>query len=54
MKYIKIIFGKLVLRKFIIKGEKCDFYKYEVDFLGFLVEREKIKIDPAKIKKILD
>ena len=53
IKYIKIILGKLAPRKLIIK-KKCDFYKYEIDFLGFIVEREGIKINFTKIKKILD
>ena len=54
VKYIKLIFGKLSPRKFIVKGEKSDFYKHEIDFLGFIIEREGIKIDPIKIQKILD
>ena len=54
VRHIKIILEKLAPRKLIVKGEKCDFYKYKVDFLGFMVEREGIKIDPTKIEKILD
>ena len=54
MKHIKIIFRKFILRKLIIKREKCDFYKYEIDFLGFVVGRKKIKINPTKIEKVLD
>ena len=33
MRYIKKILNKLFLKKFIIKREKCDFYKHEIDFL---------------------
>ena len=36
------------------KSEKCEFYKKEVDFLGFVVRINGIKIDPKKIQKILD
>ena len=54
MKYIKIILGKLAPRKLIVKGKKCDFYKYKIDFLGFIIGREGIKIDSTKIEKILD
>ena len=54
MKYVKIIFGKLLSQRLLIKGEKCDFYKREVDFLDFVVGRERIKINSIKIKKILD
>ena len=34
--------------------KKYDFYKYEIDFLSFLIKRKKIKINFIKIKKILD
>ena len=54
VKYIRIILGKLAPRKFIIKREKCDFHKHEIDFLGFMVRREGIRIDSIKIEKILD
>ena len=53
VKYIKIILGKLAPRKLMVK-KKCDFYKYKIDFLGFIIEREGIKINFIKIKKILD
>ena len=54
MKYIKIILGKLVPRKLIIKRKKYDFYKYKIDFLSFIIGRKRIKINSIKIKKILD
>ena len=54
VKYIKIIFRKLLLRKFMVKREKCDFYKYEIDFLGFIIKYKGIRINPTKIEKILD
>ena len=54
IKHIKIILGKLALRKLIVKREKCDFYKYKIDFLGFIIKRKGIKIDSIKIEKILD
>ena len=54
IKYIKIIFGKLAPRKLIVKREKCDFYKHEVDFLSFMIKHKGIKINFIKIEKILD
>ena len=53
VKYIKIVFRKLAPRKLMVK-KKCDFYKYKIDFLGFIVGREGIKINSIKIEKILD
>ena len=54
IKYVKIILGKLALKKFIVKEKKYDFYKYEINFLGFIIGREGIKINSIKIEKILD
>ena len=54
VKYIKIILKKLAPRKLMVKGEKCDFYKYKIDFLGFIIKHKGIKINSTKIEKILD
>ena len=37
-----------------VKEKKYDFYKYKIDFLGFIVKRKRIKINSIKIKKVLD
>ena len=37
-----------------VKEKKYNFYKYEINFLGFIIKREGIKINPIKIEKILD
>ena len=50
----KKIFNKFFPRKFIIKREKYDFYKYKIDFLDFRIKRNGIRINSAKIKKILN
>jgi len=35
-----------------LKPKKCEFHQEEVDFLGFVVERHGIQMDPKKIKAI--
>ena len=35
-----------------LKFEKCQFHTTEVDFLGYLVSTEGIKVDPEKVKAI--
>ena len=37
---------------FKIVPEKCSFHKQEVEFLGFIISIEGIRIDLAKIKSI--
>ena len=52
--YIKNVLKRLLVRQLRYKPEKCEFYKKEVDFLGFIIRINGIKIDPEKIRKILD
>jgi hypothetical protein len=52
-KYIKKILRKLIDENLRIKIEKTEFHAKEVDFLGFIIDREGIK-KIKKIKKILE
>jgi hypothetical protein len=47
--YIKKILKKLINEKLKIKTEKTEFYAKEVDFLGFIIGREGVKIDKKYI-----
>ena len=44
----------MLVRQLRYKLEKYKFPKKEMDFLGFVVEINGIKIDPKKIRKILN
>ncbi|CAI7798635.1 unnamed protein product [Closterium sp. NIES-53] len=46
------VFKRLQENQLITKGSKCEFFKQELEFLGHVVSRDGIKIDPAKIKTI--
>ena len=35
-----------------LKPEKCEFHREEVDFLGFVVGRHGIRMDPEKVKAV--
>jgi len=35
-----------------LKSKKCEFHREKVDFLGFIVERHGIRMNPKKIKAI--
>ena len=52
IQYIKIIFDKFRPSKLLLEKEKYEFHKYKTDFLGFIIEKNKIKIDPEKTQKI--
>ncbi|CAI5484033.1 unnamed protein product [Closterium sp. Yama58-4] len=46
------VFKRLQENRLITKGSKCEFFKQELEFLGHVISRDGIKIDPAKIKTI--
>ena len=35
-----------------LKSKKCEFHKKKIDFLKFIVKRQKIKIDFTKLKAV--
>ena len=49
---IKKVLRKLAERSLKLNARKCEFYKTEVDFLGFIIGTSRIKLDPAKVKLI--
>jgi HD-GYP domain-containing protein (c-di-GMP phosphodiesterase class II) len=53
-KYIKKILKKLIDENLRIKTEKTEFHAKEVDFLGFIIGREGVKMDKKKIQAILE
>ena len=51
-RYIKIILDKLLNKGLRYKFEKYEFYKTEIDFFGFLIRTDDIKIDLLKVKTV--
>jgi hypothetical protein len=52
--HIKKILRKLINENLRIKIEKTKFYAKEVDFLGFIIGREGVKMDKKKIQTVLE
>ncbi|CAI7876215.1 unnamed protein product [Closterium sp. NIES-53] len=46
------VFKRLQENRLITEGSMCKFFKQELEFLGHVISRDGIKIDPAKIKTI--
>ena len=46
------MFSRLKQHGLKLKGSKCEFFKTEVKYLGFVVSEEGIKTDPEKISVI--
>ena len=50
--HIKIVLDTLRRAKLYAKMSKCGFFKHEVRFLGHVVGREGIRVDPTKVAVI--
>lgn len=37
-----------------LKKEKCEFFKNEINYLGYVINKNGLKKDPAKVKAIID
>ena len=52
--HIWIVFEKLREEKLLINLKKCSFVKRELVYLGFVVSAEGLKMNPEKVKAILE
>jgi len=50
--YVSKVLECLDKRNLHLKPKKCEFHKEEVDFLGFVVERHEVRMDPKKLQAI--
>jgi hypothetical protein len=53
-KHLRQVFDILRANKLFAKLSKCDFFTNSVEFLGHIISDEGIKVDPKKIKVIVD
>lgn len=52
IQHIKIVLDILKANKLTVAIEKCDFFKKELFYLGFIITDKGIQVDPAKITAI--
>ena len=53
-KHVQLVLEALHKKDLKLKPEKCEFYKTEIEFLGYIVTTEGLKMDPAKVKAVRD
>jgi hypothetical protein len=51
---VKRILEKLRQHQLSLKAEKCYFEKEEIEFLGLIISKKGIRMDPHKVKAITD
>ena len=54
LRHIQAVLNRLKAEKFFGRIEKCDFFRTEVEYLGFDVGAEGIKPSMSKVRAILD
>ncbi len=42
----------LDMRNLYLKSKKCEFHQEKVNFLGFVVERHEVRMNPKKLRAI--
>ena len=52
--YIRKVLERLRKAGILLKPEKCEFYKEELEFLGFIVRVHRVRINPKKVEAVLD
>ena len=53
VEHLRIILQILKERKLYAKLSKCEFWQDQVQFLGHIITREGIVVDPAKVESVM-
>ena len=54
MKHLRYVLERLQHEKLLVNVKKCTFMKPELVYLGFVISRYGLKMDPEKVQEILD
>jgi len=52
--HLHIVLSTLANHKLYAKLKKCDFWMEKVHFLGHVISKEGISVDPAKVATVVD
>ena len=52
--HLKYVLERLQQEKLLINMKKCSFMKNELVYLGFVISRDGLKMDPEKIQAIVN
>ncbi|MCO5604075.1 hypothetical protein L7F22_058232 [Adiantum nelumboides] len=54
MEHLRAVFEILQKERLVVNGKKSEFFMEEIHFLGHIVSKDGVRMDPAKIKAIQD
>ena len=52
--HLRIVLQTLRQHQLYAKMEKCEFFKTEIQYLGHVISKDGIAVDPQKVKEISD
>lgn len=52
--HVQSILQRLLENSLFVKAEKCEFHASTVSFLGYIVSKGQIQMDPSKVTAVLD
>ena len=52
IRYVNIVLKLFMQKNLLLKSEKCEFHKKEINFLDFIVENDTIRMNFAKVQII--
>jgi RNase H-like domain found in reverse transcriptase/Reverse transcriptase (RNA-dependent DNA polymerase)/Integrase zinc binding domain/Chromo (CHRromatin Organisation MOdifier) domain len=52
--HVRKVLGKLQYANLLLKPEKCEFHKTELEFLGYIIGQNGIRMSPKKIQAVRD
>jgi hypothetical protein len=51
--HLRVVLGVLKEKQLYVKLEKCEFWLDEVQFLGHVVNKDGVAVDPSKVEVVL-
>ncbi len=54
VQHVRRVLQRLLENGLFVKAEKCDFHAQSVPFLGYIVSAEGIRMDPEKVKAVVE
>ena len=54
LKHLRCVLEMLQSEKLLVNNKKCSFMKYELVYLGFVVSKDGLNMDPKKVQSIVD
>jgi hypothetical protein len=54
IKHVKMVLGRLREHKLYAKPSKCSFHKTKVNFLGYVVTQDRVKIEADQVATVQD